>query len=99
MHGWSTAFREDFVSDATPAILIGFMLFLWPSKLPNFGDAESFGKRLKYEAILNWKIVSKKFPWDVVLLLGGALALADGVEVTIMRRPFLPNCDTELFKI
>ena len=30
---------------------------------------------------MNWKAVQKCFPWDVILLSGGALAMADGFLV------------------
>lgn len=33
-------------------------------------------------ALLNWKIVKEKMPWNIVLLLGGGFALAKGSEVT-----------------
>ncbi|OQV19170.1 Solute carrier family 13 member 2 [Hypsibius exemplaris] len=77
MAGWDTGFRQHFITDATPAVLIGFLLFLWPRQIPVRGTD---GKWPKYQAILTWKVIARKFPWDVVLLLGGSLALADGVE-------------------
>jgi solute carrier family 13 (sodium-dependent dicarboxylate transporter), member 2/3/5 len=85
IQGWDSGFRPGFISDATPAILIAFVLFLWPKKAPGFKDIDSDGKPPPYEPILTWQVVSRKFPWDVVLLLGGALALAEGVQVNITR--------------
>lgn len=32
-------------------------------------------------ALLNWKTVNEKMPWNIVLLLGGGFALAKGSEV------------------
>uniref|UniRef100_A0A915J3G0 Solute carrier family 13 member 5 n=1 Tax=Romanomermis culicivorax TaxID=13658 RepID=A0A915J3G0_ROMCU len=30
--------------------------------------------------LLNWGIIQKKFPWSVIILLGGGYAMADGVD-------------------
>lgn len=32
--------------------------------------------------LLTWKVVQKKLPWGIVLLLGGGFALAKGSEVS-----------------
>lgn len=32
-------------------------------------------------SLLNWDVVQKKMPWNILLLLGGAFALAKGSEV------------------
>ncbi|XP_055328615.1 Na(+)/citrate cotransporter-like isoform X2 [Paramacrobiotus metropolitanus] len=81
MPGWDTGFPAGYVSDATPAIFMGFLLFLWPNELP-FRINQKSEQKTKYRAILAWKETCRNFPWDVVLLLGGALALAEGVEIS-----------------
>jgi di/tricarboxylate transporter len=30
--------------------------------------------------MLTWKIIEKHFPWTIIFLVGGSLALADGCE-------------------
>ncbi|GAU98852.1 hypothetical protein RvY_09940 [Ramazzottius varieornatus] len=78
MPGWNTWFKEAYISDTTPGVLMGFLLSLWPVYNP---FRRSLGGHYpSYEPILNWKVMATKFPWDVLLLLGGALALADGVQ-------------------
>ena len=85
MPGWGSAFPKGYVSDATPALLSAFFLFLWPNRLPwQKTDSEDFAEKL--HPILTWKVIAKKFPWDVMLLLGGALALADGVIVILKTK-------------
>ena len=72
-------FEKGFISDATPGVLIGFLFFLWPTENPFKKNSD--GQYATYKPILNWKVMATKFPWDVILLLGGALALAEGVQV------------------
>ncbi len=55
------------VTDTSIAILGAFLLFLIPAR--------------KGEALLNWND-AVKLPWDVVLLLGGGLAIARGFTET-----------------
>lgn len=42
-------------------------------------------------ALLTWKVVQKKLPWNIVLLLGGGFALAKGSEVR-QGAVYLYNC-------
>ena len=56
-----------FVNDSTIAIGGALMLFAWPLNLK------------KGEFLLNWE-TAVKIPWDVVLLFGGGLAIANGFQ-------------------
>ncbi|XP_077995947.1 Na(+)/citrate cotransporter-like [Glandiceps talaboti] len=84
-YGWAALFTEGYISDATPAILIGLILFFYPAEFPNF-----YGFRVKEDTspigpkpcLLNWPVVQKKMPWVLFLLLGGGFALAEGCEVS-----------------
>ncbi len=67
--GWSQLFGEPkWINDGTSAIFIAILLFIIPAKK----DATP---------LLTWDI-SKKIPWDVVLLLGGGFALAKAFSTT-----------------
>ncbi|XP_006165502.1 solute carrier family 13 member 2 [Tupaia chinensis] len=84
--GWgnlafSNAKGESMVSDGTVAMFIGIILFIVPSKIPGLTqDPEKPGKLKAPPALLNWKIVHQKMPWNIVFLLGGGFALAKGSE-------------------
>ncbi|OQV21719.1 Solute carrier family 13 member 2 [Hypsibius exemplaris] len=81
--GWEIFFPKGYVTDATPAILISFLFFIWPSRLwSSKTDQETTGKVQSAPTILTWKSMKRKFPWDVFLLLGGAIALADGTQAS-----------------
>jgi sodium-dependent dicarboxylate transporter 2/3/5 len=68
--GWAPALGlQDMVDDATVAVIGVLFLFAWPSKTEP-------DKR-----ILDWD-TAKHVPWDVVLLFGGGIALADGFKVS-----------------
>ncbi|XP_003416996.3 solute carrier family 13 member 2-like [Loxodonta africana] len=72
---------ESMLSDGTVAIFISIVMFIVPSKIPGLTqDPENPGKLKAPPALLNWKTVNEKMPWNVVLLLGGGFALAKGSE-------------------
>lgn len=56
------------LNDTIIAIFASVMLFIWPS-----------GERNK--PLLVWKD-TKKLPWDILLLFGGGISVAKGLEVT-----------------
>ncbi|NP_001171063.1 solute carrier family 13 member 2 [Oryctolagus cuniculus] len=85
-HGWGNLVFSDasgrvMVSDGSASILIGVFLFMVPSKIPGLTqDPDNPGRLKAPPALLNWKLVNKKMPWNIVLLLGGGYALAKGSE-------------------
>ncbi|KAM8852929.1 Na(+)/citrate cotransporter isoform 1-T1 [Synchiropus picturatus] len=90
--GWATHIfnsKSEFVTDATVAIFIAVLLFVLPSKPPRLccRHAGSFDTVPQHpnepsRSLLSWKVVQKKLPWGIVLLLGGGFALAKGSEVS-----------------
>ncbi|XP_066551695.1 Na(+)/citrate cotransporter [Amia ocellicauda] len=87
--GWATfLFNKDaeYVTDATVAVFIAVLLFVIPSKKPQlcFWRSESYQTEHQSTSsaapLLSWKVVQKKLPWNIVLLLGGGFALAKGSE-------------------
>ncbi|KAG8520154.1 Solute carrier family 13 member 2 [Galemys pyrenaicus] len=72
---------ESIVSDGTVAIFISIILFIVPSKIPGLTEVPGKPGKLKAPpALLNWKTVNEKMPWNIVFLLGGGFALAKGSE-------------------
>ncbi|NXX55918.1 S13A2 protein, partial [Scopus umbretta] len=86
--GWATVLfnKNDtsYVTDATVAIFISVLLFIIPSDISNNDrEKEQAGNRSKIRAppaLLDWKVVHQKMPWNIVFLLGGGFALAKGSE-------------------
>ncbi|KAM6242049.1 solute carrier family 13 member 2 [Porphyrio hochstetteri] len=83
--GWATVLfnKNDisYVTDATVAIFISVLLFIIPSDI--YSRDEQPGSRSKIQAppaLLDWKVVHQKMPWNIVFLLGGGFALAKGSE-------------------
>ncbi|XP_016128188.1 solute carrier family 13 member 1-like [Sinocyclocheilus grahami] len=73
MPGWSSLFPDypGYATDATVALLLGFMFFIIPAHKPN---AE------RYEALITWKDFQACMPWEISLLVGGGFALAEGTK-------------------
>ncbi|NWX05187.1 S13A2 protein, partial [Caloenas nicobarica] len=85
--GWATVLfnKNDtsYVTDATVAIFISVLLFIIPSNISNNGRDRQTGSKSKIQAppaLLDWKSVHQKMPWNIVVLLGGGFALAKGSE-------------------
>ena len=76
--GWESLFGgKKYVSDTTPAILIVILMFAWPKN--------NIFKGKEYEHLIGWKDFHN-FPWDVILLSGGSLALAYGFEKSLLSK-------------
>ncbi|MCC9608703.1 DASS family sodium-coupled anion symporter [Blastopirellula sp. JC732] len=71
--GWGPLLQNKFVDDGTAAIFMALFCFLLPS-------GKEDGSRL-----LNWKSTAR-IPWGVLLLFGGGVALAGGLEDTGLDR-------------
>ncbi|XP_068587717.1 Na(+)/citrate cotransporter-like isoform X3 [Cebidichthys violaceus] len=88
MDGWATHVfnaKAEFVTDATVALFVAVLLFVFPSEPPRYlcfwrSDTESQVSRGSAPALLTWQVTQKKMPWNIVLLLGGGFALAKGSE-------------------
>ncbi|KFQ44833.1 Solute carrier family 13 member 2, partial [Nestor notabilis] len=84
--GWATVLfnKNDtsYVTDATVAIFISILLFIIPSGM-SVRHKDQTGSKPRIQAppaLLDWKVVHQKLPWNIVLLLGGGFALAKGSE-------------------
>ena len=80
MPGWGDLFVEEetehqFVDDASAAMLIVFLLFIFPSQL-SFWPFTTLQESRVAPALLDWTFVQKRFPWGVSILFGGGFALA-----------------------
>ncbi|KAL5007228.1 hypothetical protein ScPMuIL_016034 [Solemya velum] len=84
--GWGIFFQKGYVGDSVVAILIVTSLFVFPSERPKVfffrRRHDTTTPRKSVAAILDWESVHQKFPWGVLLLIGGGFALADASEVS-----------------
>nr|CAH0112211.1 unnamed protein product [Daphnia galeata] len=83
MPGWEDLFPlEHRIGDATVAIAIVLLAFILPSK-PNFWCFSKPGRASgSSPALLEWSYVQQRFPWSVLLLLGGGYAISDASKVS-----------------
>ncbi|KAJ8267216.1 hypothetical protein GJAV_G00139880, partial [Gymnothorax javanicus] len=107
MAGWATHLfnsQAEYVTDATVAVFVAALLFVLPAKAPRCCfrarslDTEAQPPPAAGSALLTWRVVQKKLPWNIVLLLGGGFALARGSEVSGLSR-WLGNQMTPLHTI
>nr|XP_039252021.1 solute carrier family 13 member 5-like [Styela clava] len=86
VNGWGSLyiFKEKYVTDATVAMLITFILFVFPSKRPNMYCFQPYGSEEKgpVPPLLTWAVVQQKMAWNVILLLGGGFAMALGSKTS-----------------
>ncbi|XP_063955483.1 Na(+)/citrate cotransporter-like [Lytechinus pictus] len=86
--GWSIGFLKWYVTDATSAIFISLLLFAFPSRLPTFlcrrnrDDDPGDDEEAQISPLLTWPIVQEKVAWNIIILIGGGMALADGCKVS-----------------
>ncbi|XP_071485526.1 solute carrier family 13 member 2-like [Diadema antillarum] len=84
--GWSVAFGSSYVTDATCAVLVALLFFMWPSRAPYFctkkrrNDPSKVHVPKKIPRILTWSVVQKKMAWHVLLLIGAGSALAEACQ-------------------
>ncbi|XP_054250090.1 solute carrier family 13 member 2 [Indicator indicator] len=85
--GWATVLfniKDSYVTDATVAIFVSILLFIIPANMDyTDSDRQQTGGKSKIRAppaLLDWKAVHEKMPWNIVFLLGGGFALAKGSE-------------------
>ncbi|XP_072317840.1 Na(+)/citrate cotransporter-like [Eucyclogobius newberryi] len=89
MDGWATHLfnsNKEFVTDATVALFVAVLLFIFPSEPPSHlcfwrtAPSESSVPPGPAPALLTWGVAQRKMPWNIMLLLGGGFALAKGSE-------------------
>nr|XP_006004909.1 PREDICTED: solute carrier family 13 member 1 [Latimeria chalumnae] len=80
--GWSSLFPQykGYATDSTAALLLGLLFFIIPSNRPTSSSFEK--KSFSYSTLITWKEFQQCMPWEIVLLVGGGFALAEGCEVS-----------------
>ncbi|XP_028649711.1 solute carrier family 13 member 1-like [Erpetoichthys calabaricus] len=85
--GWESLFGpKGFKTDATSGVLLGFLLFIIPSKKPKLFSWPFKGGESKTDddspsqPMISWREFESAMPWQIVILVGGGFALAKGCQ-------------------
>ncbi|GAV05835.1 hypothetical protein RvY_15906 [Ramazzottius varieornatus] len=71
--GWGSLFKKGYVSDATPVLLISFLLFAWPS------DWRLLWNEGVLKPVITWRpLMLQRFPWELLMYAIGTTVLAEG---------------------
>ena len=62
----------SYITDTSSATLVLILICVWPKQNPFKSDT--------YEPLMTWKTIEKLFPWSLIFLIGGSLAMAEGCE-------------------
>ncbi|XP_037034217.1 solute carrier family 13 member 4-like [Bradysia coprophila] len=78
--GWISIFPDTYpkIGDATVAIAILILMFIIPKEIKYF-RGECSGKG---DAILSWPFIQEHFPWHVIFIVGGGLAISDAANAS-----------------
>lgn len=81
--GFGVYLPKGYFTDATSAMFVALLLFILPYEVPSLRQIFNptiENKKVKATRLMDWSTMQSKFPWSVVLLLGGGFALASGVK-------------------
>lgn len=78
--GWGMIFKDKYIKDAVPAVMISCLLFVFPSEIPKIFCSRSSERSRQLKPLMNWGAAVSKVPWGVVFLLGGGFAMAHASE-------------------
>ncbi|KAJ6632716.1 Solute carrier family 13 member 3 [Pseudolycoriella hygida] len=78
--GWIAIFPSGYtrIGDSTVAVAILILMFVIP-KDTNYFRGEFSGK---WETALSWQFIQQHFPWHVLFIVGGGLAISDGANAS-----------------
>ncbi|CAG7818537.1 unnamed protein product [Allacma fusca] len=78
--GWKDLFPKE-VSISTSALAVSVLFFMIPRNEEFYTALRSRDfKGVTFKPLLEWSFVQKKFPWGVVILLGGGYAMSSGAK-------------------
>ncbi|XP_033223084.1 protein I'm not dead yet-like [Belonocnema kinseyi] len=87
--GWSQLITDVKLKDSNPVIMITILMFIIPRD-PSFlySCSKDRSKRPKRssEALITWKYIANKMPWNLMFLLGGGFAISKGSNASGLSR-------------
>lgn len=81
-YGWAHVFKDKFIRDSVPGVLVGCSLFIFPSSVFKIFSSDEAERKCGAKPLLSWKIFSTKMPWGIIFLLGGGYSMAKASQAS-----------------
>lgn len=81
-NGWSELFDKVDITNATPAVIALFLMFVLPAKwtICNFCRRNQDRPTMNSSGLVTWKMINECIPWGMVFMLGAGFTMTKAAQ-------------------